>query len=97
MKGGMSANAFGGHRRFDKCNLQRPSLVGGVLVDVASNVPGERTLWTKVIENACEDYSMFGLGKTCHETNECERWYLHKFRATYTTNLQWAESTRGPS
>jgi integrase len=23
----------------------------------------------------------------CKEQNECERWYLHKFRATYTTNL----------
>jgi integrase len=23
----------------------------------------------------------------CRENDECERWYLHKFRATYTTNL----------
>jgi integrase len=23
----------------------------------------------------------------CRERNECERWYLHKFRSTYTTNL----------
>ena len=23
----------------------------------------------------------------CEEQEECERWYLHKFRATYTTNL----------
>ena len=23
----------------------------------------------------------------CREQDECERWYLHKFRATYTTNL----------
>jgi len=25
--------------------------------------------------------------KSCRERKECERWYLHKFRATYTTNL----------
>jgi integrase len=23
----------------------------------------------------------------CREQDECERWFLHKFRATYTTNL----------
>jgi integrase len=25
--------------------------------------------------------------QSCREREECERWYLHKFRATYTTNL----------
>ena len=25
--------------------------------------------------------------KPCRDKNECERWFLHKFRATYTTNL----------
>jgi integrase len=25
--------------------------------------------------------------RPCREREECERWYLHKFRATYTTNL----------
>ena len=25
--------------------------------------------------------------RSCREHDECERWYLHKFRVTYTTNL----------
>jgi len=25
--------------------------------------------------------------QACRDRNECERWYLHKFRATYITNL----------
>lgn len=28
-----------------------------------------------------------GACKTCQARKECERWYLHKFRATYITNL----------
>ena len=32
--GGMSHNAFGGHDRLDKCDLQGPSLLGDLLVDV---------------------------------------------------------------
>lgn len=28
-----------------------------------------------------------GYCRGCREKNECKRWYLHKFRATYTTNL----------
>jgi hypothetical protein len=37
-RGGMSHNAFGGHDRLDKCDLQGPSLLGDLLVDVVSNV-----------------------------------------------------------
>ena len=64
IRGGMSHNAFGGHERLDKCYLRGPSLLGGLLVDVVSDVPGERILRVSSISDAVHNYLLFGLG-TC--------------------------------
>ena len=79
----MSANAFGGHHRIDKCNLQGPSLLGGVEYDVVSNTPGERTLWVNVIADSVNSYLIFGLGRNGSVASEffyaCE--FLFNVRA----------------
>ncbi len=76
-RGGMCANAFGGHERLDKCNLQAPSLLGDVLYDVVSGVPGERTLWGRVLADAINNYLFFGLGR--NGTTPREFWYSCEF------------------
>ena len=62
IRGGMSANAFGGHARLDKLDLSGPSLVGGELLDVASNIQPERLLWLSTIQDALEQLSGVRLG-----------------------------------
>lgn len=80
----MSANAFGGHARLDKCNLQGPSLLGGVLLDVVSDTPGEVTLWCSVIKDAVDKYLFFGLRRNGPKREEfwsaCE--FLFNVRAS---------------
>lgn len=90
----MCKNAFGGHHRLDKCNLQGPSLIGDVLVDVASNVPSERTLWVNVIEDACNHYKFFGLGNNGAE--DVEFWYAVEFlfRVRASKPETWQDATR---
>jgi len=55
-KAGMSKNPFGGYDRLDKCNLQGPSILGGLLIDVFSDVPGERTMICKMFLDDCNNY-----------------------------------------
>ena len=62
-RGGMSRNAFGGDTRLDKCNLQGPSEIDGTLVDVASGISAERTIWCEVVKDAVNQFKFFGLGK----------------------------------
>jgi hypothetical protein len=40
IRAGISYNAFGGHERLDKCNLQGPSLFGDLRLDLVSNALG---------------------------------------------------------
>lgn len=62
-RGGRSRNAFGGHTRLDKCNLQGPSEIDGILIDVASGISPERTIWCEVVKDAVQQYKFHGLGK----------------------------------
>lgn len=73
----MAHNAFGHHTRIDKCDLQGPSLMDDVLVDVASDVQPERTLWTSVIASAANDFLMFGLGR--NGSTRDEFWFSVEF------------------
>jgi hypothetical protein len=57
----MSKNPFGGYDRLDKCNLQGPSILGELLIDVFSDVPGERTLICKSLLDAVNNYINYGL------------------------------------
>jgi len=85
IRGGMSANAFGGHDRLDKLDLSGPSEVGGKLLDVASNVQPERLLWLSTIQDALNNYLEFGLGQ--NGTTEDEFW----FAAEYLFNVRAAD------
>jgi hypothetical protein len=76
-KAGMCANPFGGHERLDKCNLQGPSMLGGELVDILSDVPGERTLIAETFKDALNNYLFFGLGQ--NGTSAPEFWYGVEF------------------
>jgi hypothetical protein len=84
-RGGMSANAFGGHVRIDKLDLFGPSLVGGELLDVASNIRPERLLWVSTIRDAVRSYLIFGLGR--NGTSAEEFW----FAAEYLLNVRAAK------
>lgn len=84
-RGGMSANAFGGHDRLDKLDLSGPSPVGGKLLDVASNIQPERLLWLSTIQDAVNNYLEFGLGK--NGTTVDEFW----FAVEYLLNVRAAE------
>jgi hypothetical protein len=57
----MSKNPFGGYDRLDKCNLQGPSILGGLLIDVFSDVPGERTMICKMFLDDCNNYVNYAL------------------------------------
>jgi len=76
-RGGMSANAFGGHTRLDKCDLMGPSLLGEIEYDVTSDVVPERTLWLTTIKDSCDNYLMWGLGR--NGTSAPEFWYAAEF------------------
>jgi hypothetical protein len=76
-RGGMDKNAFGGHERLDKCNLQGPSLLGGQILDVLSGLPGERTLWAQTILDSVNNYLFFGLGR--NGTSAEEFWFSVEF------------------
>lgn len=73
----MDRCAFGHHTRIDKCDLQGPSLINDVLVDVASGIEPERTLWTSVIAFAANDFLMFGLGR--NGSTRDEFWFSVEF------------------
>lgn len=79
----MAHNAFGGHRRLDKCDLQGPSLLDDILVDVTSDTEPERTLWTSVIADAVNQFIFWGLGR--NGTSAQEFWhsveYLFRVRS----------------
>jgi hypothetical protein len=77
-RGGMSKNAFGGHTRLDKLNLQGPSEIDGTLVDVACVSP-ERHLWCSVIADAVQQYLFYGLGKNGTKRDGTEFWSACKF------------------
>ena len=85
IRGGMSANAFGGHDRLDKLNLSGPSQVGGKLLGVASNIEPERLLWLSTIQDAVNNYLEYGLGK--NGTTVDEFW----FAVEYLLNVRAAE------
>ena len=85
IRGGMSANAFGGHDRLDKLDLSGPSLVGDELLDVASNIQPERLLWLSTIQDALNNYLEFGLGR--NGTTVAEFW----FAAEYLLNVRAAD------
>jgi hypothetical protein len=76
-RGGMSANAFGGQTRLDKCDLMGPSLLGEIEYDVTSDVVPERTLWLTTIKDSCDNYLMWGLGR--NGTSAPEFWYAAEF------------------
>ena len=57
----MSKNPVGGYDRLDKCNLQGPSILGGLLIDVFSDVPGERTMICKMFLDDCNNYVNYAL------------------------------------
>ena len=76
-RGGMSRNAFGGHTRLDKCNLQGPSEIDGMLFDVASGISPERTIWCEVVKDAVHQFKFYGLGK--NGTTADEFWSASKF------------------
>jgi hypothetical protein len=92
----MSANAFGGHTRLDKCNLQGSSEFGDVVYDVVSNTPGERTLWVYLIKDAVKDYLFFGLSRNGPNRDEfwsaCE--FLFNIRASKRETWQDAKIMR---
>ena len=76
-RGGMSANALGGHDRLDKLDLSGPSQVGGKLLDVASNFQPERLLWLSTIQDALNYYLEFGLGR--NGTTIDEFWFVAEY------------------
>ena len=92
----MSANAFGGHTRLDKCNLQGSSKFDEVDYGVVSDTPGERTLWVYLIKDAVNDYLFFGLshnGPTPEEFwSSCE--FLFNIRASKRETWQDAKIMR---
>jgi hypothetical protein len=95
-KGGMSANAFGGHSRLDKCNLQGSSKFDDDDYDVVSGTPGVRTLWVYMIKDAANDYLFFGLGRNGSNPDEfwsaCE--FLFNVRASKPQTWQDAKIMR---
>jgi hypothetical protein len=78
-RGGMSRNAFGGHTRLDKCNLRGPSEIDGMLVDVASGISPERTIWCEVVADAVHQFKFYGLGKNGTKRDGSEFWSACKF------------------
>jgi hypothetical protein len=92
----MSANAFGGHSRLDKCNLQGSSKFSDVDYDVVSDTPAERTLWVSVIKDAVNNYIFFGLGRNGPKPEEfwsaCE--FLFNVRASKPETWQDAKIMR---
>jgi hypothetical protein len=95
-KGGMSANAFGGHTRLDKCNLQGSSKFDDDDYDVVSDTPGVRTLWVYMIKDAVNDYLFFGLRRNGPKPDEfwsaCE--FLFNVRASKPETWQDARIMR---
>ena len=76
-KAGMCRNPFGGRERLDKCNLQGPSILGDCLVDVFSDIPGERTLIVEMFKDTVLNYLYFGLGR--NGTSAAEFFYSSEF------------------
>jgi hypothetical protein len=59
----MSKNPFGGFPRLDKCNLQGPSTIGGEVVDVVSDTPGEITMILETFKDAINNYLFYLIGE----------------------------------
>ena len=59
---------------------------GRLVLGTSNDTPNWK--WLPLLKNLVRKANLnCGHCKTCRERKECERWYLHKFRATYTTNL----------
>lgn len=93
---GMSRNPFGGRDRLDKCNLQGPSLLAGMIVDVVSGTPGERTMITEIFRDAIFNYLFFGLGKNGTSADEffAAAEFLLRIRASDSSTWKGARYLR---
>lgn len=59
---------------------------GRLVLGTASGKPNDK--WLQMLKRSVKRAGLnCGQCKPCRERQECERWYLHKFRATYTTSL----------
>ena len=59
---------------------------GRLVLGTSNDTPNWK--WLPLLKNLVRKAGLnCGHCRTCRERNECEHWYLHKFRATYTTNL----------
>jgi len=59
---------------------------GRLVLGTSNDTPNWK--WLPVLKRLARDAGLnCGHCRACRERKECERWYLHKFRATYTTNL----------
>jgi integrase len=59
---------------------------GRLVLGTSNDTPNWK--WLPILKRLARKAGLnCGHCRTCRERSECERWYLHKFRATYTTNL----------
>jgi len=98
-KGGMCANAFGGHARLDHCNLLGQSWFrgpdGGLEpCDVASNASPERNLWLCSIQDAAFNYKFFGLGRNGTEGSEYWHAVDYIFYVRAAKSASWENAPR---
>jgi integrase len=64
----------------------KKSHTGRIVLGTKNETPNWK--WLPMLKRAAKRADLnCGQCKPCRERGECERWYLHKFRATYTTNL----------
>lgn len=59
---------------------------GNLVLGTSNDTPNWK--WLPLLKRLVRNAGLnCGHCQSCREQEECERWYLHKFRATYTTNL----------